>query len=271
MRTERALPARLLQFAVAAALAIFAVIVPGVTTAHATGSTVCANQPFPAGYIVTAAATTSPSSPCQGFLQYTIALPTNGAQACAVGAAEIPAGWVITGSSISSQPQCANEFPTDTIYQPYNGIQACLGGTIPSPYVITAITSGNYAPCDGQAMTLDQQYSGVVACANTAIWTDWVVTAVSTGSACAGYGLETLQPVHDGIVACGQGPNAAGYVITEVFDTYNGCGLDQGIEYKLPYDGIQACALSTLPAGWYVTSTFTDSLCGYWQGETLES
>ncbi len=271
MSTTRTLLRRLLQFSVAAALAVFALLVPGVATAQATPSTVCANQPFPAGYVVTAVATTSSSSPCQGFLQYTVALPTNGVQACAVGAAAIPSGWVITGTSVVSQPQCASEFPTDTLYQPYNGIQACLGSTFPSPYVITAITSGNYGPCDGQAMTLNQQYSGVVACANTAIWTDWVVTAVSSGSACAGYGLETLDPAYDGIVACGQGPNAAGYVITEIWSSSNGCGLDEGLRYNLPYNGIQACSDSTLPAGWYVVSTYASSICGYYQGETLES
>jgi hypothetical protein len=264
--TNRNLLRRLTQFAVAAALAVFALVVPGVGTAQA-ASTVCANQPFPAGYIVTAVSTGS----CQGFLDYTIALPSNGAKACAVGAAEIPAGWVITGSSISSQPQCANEFPTDTVYQPYNGIQVCLGSTFPSPYVITAITSGIYAPCDGQAATLTQQYTGIVACANTAVWTDWVVTAVSSGSACASYGLETLAPAYDGIMACGQGPNPAGYVITLDLSSYSGCGLDHGLRYNLPYNGIHACSDSTLPSGWYVTSTYSDTNCGYYQGETLAS
>ena len=271
MSATRVLLRRLVQFAVAAALAVFALLVPGVATAQATPSTVCANQPFPAGYIVTAAATTTLSSPCQGFLQYTIALPTNGAHACAVSAAAMPAGWVIIGSSRVSQPQCANEFPTNTINLPYNGIQVCLGGTLPSPYVITYITPGNYAPCDGQAMTLNQQYAGIVACANTAVWTDWVVTAVSSGSACANYGLETLNPAYDGVVACGVGPNAAGYVITQVYQTYNGCGLYQGIKYNLPYNGIHACSLSTLPPGWHVVSTFSTTLCGYYQGEILGS
>lgn len=271
MTTTRTLLRRLPRFAVALALAVFALAVPGAAAARATPSTICANQPFPAGDIVTAVATTGPSDPCQGFLQYTIAPPSNGAQACAVGAAEIPAGWVITGTSVTSQPQCAGEFPTDTLYQPYNGIQVCLGSTFPYPYVITAITSGNYGPCDGQAATLNQQYSGIVACADTAVWTDWVVTAVGSGAACAGYGLETLTPASDGIIACGQGPNPAGYVVTEIWNTYNGCGLDAGLKYNLPYNGIHACSVSTLPSGWYVASTYTSTICGYYQGEILES
>ncbi len=266
MSTTRDPWRRLAQFAVAAALAVFALVVPGVGTAQAATS-VCANQPFPAGHIVTAVSTGS----CQGFLEYTVALPSNGAKACAVGSAAIPAGWVITANSISSQPQCANEFPTVTLDQPYDGIQVCLGATFPSPYVITAITSGNYAPCDGQAATLTQQYPGVWACANTAVWTDWVVTGVSSGTACAGYGLEELSPAHDGIMACGQGPNPAGYVITEDLSTYQGCGLDHGLRYNLPYNGIRACSDSTLPTGWHVTSVYSDSNCGLYQGETLAS
>ncbi|QMU76636.1 hypothetical protein GXW83_13670 [Streptacidiphilus sp. PB12-B1b] len=271
MNRLRQLLRRALALPLVAALAFFALTVPGAAASQAatprTVTSVCANQAFPTGYIVTAVSNTGS---CQGSLLYTVALPSNGAKACTVGIA-FPAGWVVIAGTTTGQPQCDGIYETQTINQPYNGILACLGSSLPNPYVITAISGGTYAPCSGQSMTLNQETPGIVACANTSIWNNYVVTAVSGGTACAGYGQETLNPVHSGIVACGQGVGPAGYVVTEVWSSYPGCGLTEGLQYTTPYNGIVACSNSTLPAGWSVTSYRTDSSCAPFEGETLQN
>jgi len=269
----RLLLRRVVPLSVAAALAFFALVVPGAANAQAvtpdTASSVCANQTVPTGYIVTAV---SASSACGGYLLYTIALPSNGAKLCTVGV-PVPYPYVIIAGTTTSQPQCDNQFETQTITQPYNGITPCFGGTLPSPYVITDITTTDSPACSGPTMTLEQVTPGITACQNTIKWDNYVATADGTGGACAGYGTEVLNPVHNGIVACGvgAGPSPTGYVITEVWSSYSGCGQYEGLEYNAAYNGILACANSTIPAGWSVTSYQTDSLCTPFQGEVLAS
>lgn len=98
-----------------------------------------------------------------------------------------------------------------------------------------------------------------------------MATADGTGGPCAGYGTEVLNPVHNGIVACGvgAGPSPTGYVITEVWSSYSGCGQYEGLEYNAAVNGMLACSNSTLPSGWSVSSYQTDSLCSPFEGEIL--
>ncbi|WP_329569145.1 hypothetical protein [Kitasatospora sp. NBC_01266] len=264
---------RVLPVPVAAALAFFAFLLPGAANAQAatphTVSSVCANQAVPAGYIVTAV---SPTSACQGYLLYTVALPSNGAVLCTVGVA-VPYPYVIIAGTTTAQSQCDNQFETQTITQAYNGVVACFGGTLPSPYVITNISSGTANACSGQQMTLQQEYPGITACQLTIKWNNYVATSDGTGGPCAGYGTEVLTPVYNGIVACGvgAGPAPSGYVITRVWGSYGGCGQYEGLQYSTIYNGIVACSNSTLPAGWSVTSYPNDPNCSPFEGETLQS
>ena len=278
MNGLRLLVRRVLPLSVAAALAFFAFVVPGAASAQAaapttvtpkTATSVCANQTVPAGYIVTAV---SSSSACDGYLLYTIALPSNGAKLCTVGVA-VPYPYVIIAATTASQPQCDNEYQTQTITQVYNGVVACFGGTLPTPYVITNITTADSPACSGQTMTLEQETPGITACQLSIKWNNYVATSDGTGGPCAGYGTEVLNPVHNGIVACGvgAGPSPSGYVITEVWSSYGGCGQYEGLEYNTAVNGMTACSNSTLPSGWSVTSYKTDSLCSPFEGEVLAS
>ncbi|QMU71392.1 hypothetical protein [Streptacidiphilus sp. P02-A3a] len=264
---------RVLPLAAAAALAVLALAVPGAASARAatpdTVTSVCANQAVPSGDIVTAV---SASSACDGYLLYTVAPPSNGATLCTVGVA-VPYPYVIIAGTTTAQPQCDNQFETQTITQPYNGIVVCFGGTLPTPYVITDISTGSSSACSGRTMTLEQETPGITACQNTIKWNNYVATADGTGGACAGYGTEVLNPVHNGIVACGvgAGPSPTGYVITEVWSSYSGCGQYEGLEYNAAYNGMLACSNSTLPSGWSASSYRTDSLCSPFEGEILAS
>lgn len=264
----RILPRRMLQLALVAALALVALVLPGVTQAQAS-TTQCANLPVPAGDVVTAATQTSA---CQGYLLYTISAPANGTVICAVGTAYVPfpAGFVVTAGTNTGQPQCANEYETQTIYQPYNGIVACLGSTPPAPYVITAVSSGGTSACGTQSITLYQQSPGITACMNTPLYNNYQPTSVGTGGACAAYGTEVLYPVNSTSVFCGGGYGApAAWVITRVYGSYGACGSYEGLMYTQPYVGLTACSNSTLPAGWHVTAYTNDSLCSPFEGETL--
>ncbi len=267
---------RVLPLSAAAALAVFAFVLPTAGNAQAAMpdtvrpmASVCANQTVPTGDIVTAV---SASSACDGYLLYTVTPPSNGAVLCTVGVA-VPYPYVIIAGTTTSQPQCDNQFETQTITQPYNGIVACFGGTLPTPYVITDISTGSSSACSGQTMTLDQESPGITACQNTIKWNNYVATADGTGGPCAGYGTEVLNPVHNGIVACGvgAGPSPTGYVITEVWGSYSGCGQYEGLEYNAAVNGMLACSNSTLPSGWSVGSYQADSLCSPFEGEILVS
>jgi hypothetical protein len=241
---------RILPTTVAAALALFALVAPATdATAATTGaartaqtapvaqnvrpltSMICAYQAVPSGYIVTAV---SPTNACQGYLLYTISLPSNGARLCTVGA-PIPAGYVIIAGTTAAQPQCDNQFETQTITQVYNGVVACFGGVLPSPYVITSIDQSTANSCSGPTMVLDQETPGITAGMNTIKWNDYVPTAVGTGSQCARYGTEVIYPAYSGIIACGAGTQPPGYVITRVWGSYGGCLQYEGLEYCLPY------------------------------------
>jgi hypothetical protein len=258
---------RMLLIASAVALTFLALAVPGTTAAQAS-TTICANQQLPSGYVVTSAHT---SSACQGYLQYTISLPSNGLQVCAVNGLPLPSGWVVVGGTAGSIPQCASTYPAYTLHLPYNGILTCYyASPLPSPYVITAESSSDYPPCNGSpSATLYQETPGIVACQNTLIWNNYVVTRVSAGPQCNGVQLETLNPVYDGIIACGQGPGPYGYVVTRIWSGYPGCGVDEAFTYNLPYNGIHACSNSTTPAGYHVASYYTSPVCDPFEGETL--
>lgn len=273
MKDLRLRMTRALSLSVAAVLAVFTLVAPGAANARAatprTVTSVCANQAVPAGYIVTAV---SSSGSCQGYLLYTLSLPSSGAKLCTVGAA-IPPGWVIIAGTAAAQPQCDNLYQTQTITQPYNGIIVCYGGVLPSPYVITSISTVTANACNGDTMVLNLEASGITACQLTIKWNNYVATSVGTGAQCDGYGTEVLTPVHNGIVACGAGagPSPTGYVITENFSSYNGCGQYEGNEFNAVYNGIVACSNTTVPTGWTVVSYSTDSSCSPFEGETLES